>query len=163
MYNLQKSTPGRPKGKLTSANKRVSIDVRIDRIDHFQSQLETQKRCAHCYKITRTQQQILKIRLKLILNIKSLVRSKIENSAMKYSLQDVLTMIEDDDSIIEADIFISPPADGMNSDEDDVLDEIHDQGSFDDLPARQLLSNANATIKHIGGSKKIGIVSIYYV
>ncbi|ESN94333.1 hypothetical protein HELRODRAFT_164158 [Helobdella robusta] len=53
MYNLQKSTPGRPKGKLTSANKRVSIDVRTDRIDHFQSQLETQKRCAHCHKNTR--------------------------------------------------------------------------------------------------------------
>ncbi|ESN92911.1 hypothetical protein HELRODRAFT_165048 [Helobdella robusta] len=54
-----------------------------------------------------------------------------ENSDKRYSLQDVLTMIEDDDSIIKADIFISPPADRINSDEDDVLDEIHDQGSFD--------------------------------
>ncbi|ESN91423.1 hypothetical protein HELRODRAFT_165458 [Helobdella robusta] len=62
-----------------------------------------------------------------------------------------------DDSIIEADIFISPPADGINSDEDDVLDEIYDQGSFGDLPARQLLSNAEVTIKQIGVSKKIGI------
>ncbi|ESO10122.1 hypothetical protein HELRODRAFT_167980 [Helobdella robusta] len=39
--------------ELTSTNKRVSIDVRTDRIDHFQSQLETQKRCAHCHKNTR--------------------------------------------------------------------------------------------------------------
>ncbi|ESO04000.1 hypothetical protein HELRODRAFT_173052 [Helobdella robusta] len=74
-----------------------------------------------------------------------------KNSAKKYSLQDVLTMIGDDDSIIEADIFISPP------DEDDVLDEIHDQGSFDDLAAWQLLSKAEAKIKQIGGSKKISI------
>ncbi|ESN96893.1 hypothetical protein HELRODRAFT_178693 [Helobdella robusta] len=68
------------------------------------------------------------------------------NFVKKYSLQDVLTMIEDDDSIIEADIFISPPSDGINSDEDDVLDEIHDQGSFNDLPARQLLVSVSKKI-----------------
>ena len=51
-------------------------------------------------------------------------------------MQDVITMIEDDDSIMEADIFINPPSDGMNSDEDDIVDKIQNRGSVDALPGR---------------------------
>ena len=37
---------GRPRGRILSATQRVSIDVRLDRVDHYQSALPTQRRVA---------------------------------------------------------------------------------------------------------------------
>ena len=44
---------GRPRGRILPANQRISIDVRLDRVDHYQSALPTQRRCGVCRKITR--------------------------------------------------------------------------------------------------------------
>ena len=41
---------GRPRGRILSATQRVSIDVRLDRVDHYQSALPTQRRCGVCRK-----------------------------------------------------------------------------------------------------------------
>ena len=44
---------GRPRGRILSATQRVSIDVRLDRVDHYQSALPTQRRCGVCRKNTK--------------------------------------------------------------------------------------------------------------
>ena len=44
---------GRPRGRILPANQRISIDVRLDRVDHYQSALPTQRRCGVCRKNTR--------------------------------------------------------------------------------------------------------------
>ena len=47
------NSAGRPRGQILSASQRVRIDVRLDRIDHYQSALPTQRRCGVCRKNTR--------------------------------------------------------------------------------------------------------------
>ena len=37
------NSTGRPRGRILSASQRVSIDVRLDRVDHYQSALPTQR------------------------------------------------------------------------------------------------------------------------
>ena len=44
---------GRPRRRILSATQRVSIDVRLDRVDHYQSALPTQRRCGVCRKNTK--------------------------------------------------------------------------------------------------------------
>ena len=44
---------GRPRGRILSATQQVSIDVRLDRVDHYQSALPTQRRCGVCRKNTK--------------------------------------------------------------------------------------------------------------
>ena len=43
----------RPRGQILSANQRVRLDVRLDRINSYQSALPTQRRCGVCWKNTR--------------------------------------------------------------------------------------------------------------
>ena len=49
-YKQIRSQSGRPRGCILPAKRRANSDLRFDRIDHFQSQLATQKRCGQCGK-----------------------------------------------------------------------------------------------------------------
>ena len=40
----------RPRGQFVSASKRVKVDIRFDHVDHYQSKMDTQKRCGVCKK-----------------------------------------------------------------------------------------------------------------
>ena len=53
-YHQPRSQPGKPsRGRILPANRRISMDVRTDRIDHYQSHLDTQRKCGLCKKNTR--------------------------------------------------------------------------------------------------------------
>jgi len=52
-YKQPTSTSGRQRGRILPPSRRVSSDIRSDRTNHYQSALETQKRCALCHKNTR--------------------------------------------------------------------------------------------------------------
>ena len=47
------SSAGRPQGRIFFASQRVRIDVRLGRVDHYQSALPTQRCCGVCRKNTR--------------------------------------------------------------------------------------------------------------
>ena len=52
-FMLPRSQSCRPCSRILPASRRVSIDVRIDRVDHYQSHLSTQRKYGVCKKNTR--------------------------------------------------------------------------------------------------------------
>ena len=80
-----------------------------------------------------------------------------------FTLHEVLSQIEEEeDTIASADVFISPPSDGNNSEEDDVNDDVQETITPSELCGRQLNSQAHATISRTDGSRStIGNVSLY--
>ena len=53
-YHQPRSQAGRPsRGRILPANRRISMDVRTDRVNHYQSHLDTQRKCGLCKKNTR--------------------------------------------------------------------------------------------------------------
>ena len=72
-----------------------------------------------------------------------------------FTLNEVLSQLEDgdDNDLASADIFISPPGDGQNSDEDDMNEDTQDGVFASDLPGRQLRSAAQARVKLRDGSQ----------
>jgi len=50
---ISRNQSGRPKGRIIPAKRRVNDEIRFDRIDHFSTSLEKQKRCGFCGKNTR--------------------------------------------------------------------------------------------------------------
>ena len=52
-YSTPRSETGRPRGRILPAKRKVCDEVRLDRVEHYQSALEKQKRCGHCGKNTR--------------------------------------------------------------------------------------------------------------
>ena len=52
-YKQPTSTSGRQRGRILPSSRHVSSDIRLDRTNHYQSALETQKRCALCHKNTQ--------------------------------------------------------------------------------------------------------------
>ena len=67
----------------------------------------------------------------------------------------VLCQVEDeeDTDFASADIFISPPGDGQNSNEDDVNDHVQEVVSANFLPGRQLRSTAEVRAKLRDGAQ----------
>lgn len=52
-YSQPRPNGSRPRGTILSCDRRVSLDVRTDHLDHYQKALMTQKRCGVCHKNTR--------------------------------------------------------------------------------------------------------------
>jgi len=52
-YSQPRPTAGRVRGTVLPADRRVSNDVRMDHLDHYQKPYATQKRCGVCHKNTR--------------------------------------------------------------------------------------------------------------
>ena len=53
-YHQPRSQAGRPsRGRILPANRRISMDVRTDRVNHYQSHLDRQRKCGLCKKNTR--------------------------------------------------------------------------------------------------------------
>ena len=78
-----------------------------------------------------------------------------------FTLNDVISMLEDDSEVASAKIYIDPPADGQNSDEDDVNAEVQESVSANDLSGSQLRSRAQARVtKPNGDTITLGYVSI---
>ena len=68
------------------------------------------------------------------------------------SVHEVLSIIEDEaDEIDQASVYIEPPGDGHNSDEDSGDEEMA-EGSFNALPPSQLGNPGSAIILNHGGA-----------
>ena len=52
-YSTRRSETGRPSGRILPAKRKVCNEVKLDRMEHYQSALEKQKSCGHCGKNTR--------------------------------------------------------------------------------------------------------------
>lgn len=61
----------------------------------------------------------------------------------RYTVHEVISMLEEDDDFMQANIYIAPPGDPACSDEDSA-DEEH--VTIDNLPRRQLQAEAEATV-----------------
>ena len=72
-----------------------------------------------------------------------------------FSVNDVLSQIEIDDDIRSADIFICPPGDGTQSDEDDANEDMQQNVNPNQLPGRQLASEGSSRVVFNDGSKGI--------
>lgn len=72
------------------------------------------------------------------------------------SLHEVLSIIEDEaDDIVHADVYIMPPGDGQNSDEDSGDDNEAD-GSINRLPKSQLCNPGICILtRHAGASTSL--------
>ena len=64
-------------------------------------------------------------------------------------MHDILNDLERDDdfNIASVDIYVNPPGDGANSDEDDGNDEMLDGLNLNNLPGRQLNAPAEAVLR----------------
>ena len=71
----------------------------------------------------------------------------------RYTVHDVVTMLENDDNFKSAEIYISPPADS-DSDEDSGSED--SGGIADNLPSNMLLAVAHMTIHRGDGSDEVG-------
>jgi len=69
-----------------------------------------------------------------------------------YTVHQVLCMLEDDTSVTDADIYITPPLDPNCSDEDSGGE---DEGTMSNLTCQQLQAEAEVTVRH--GAEKIRI------
>lgn len=70
----------------------------------------------------------------------------------RYTVNEVLNILEQDDNWQEADIFLSPPDDGHASDEDSADEEVTIP-SINNLSRNQLLADAMAVIR-VGAERK---------
>ena len=52
-YASSRTKPGRPRGRILPAKRRVNYEIRYDWIEHYQSSLEKQRRCGLCGKNTQ--------------------------------------------------------------------------------------------------------------
>lgn len=70
----------------------------------------------------------------------------------RYSVDEILNLVEADNSVISANIYLAPPTNCFNSDEDSG-DE--DEADINRLTKNQLLSNAEASITYIQDNEVI--------
>ena len=71
-----------------------------------------------------------------------------------YTLNEVLSALEEwDDTVSQADVYISPPGDGRSSDVDSG-DEDTGEVSVDNLPPNQLRSEAEAEVRGFDGTTR---------
>ncbi|GFN91493.1 hypothetical protein PoB_001799900 [Plakobranchus ocellatus] len=74
-----------------------------------------------------------------------------------YTLNEVLSQLEGgegDGVVASADVFISPPGEGNNSEEDDVNDDVQESVCASYLSGRQLRSQAHCCVKYTDGSNR---------
>lgn len=76
----------------------------------------------------------------------------------RYTLEEVVSIIEDDDEIISATVSIFPPDDGDVSAEDSGDENDDQNGNIDNLSRRQLLAEAEADIQTV--NLEIGHIGI---
>ena len=73
----------------------------------------------------------------------------------RLTLNEVLTMLEEDEEMMSATVYITPPGDGTVSDGDSGEE---DEGTFQNLHHQQLLAEAEAVSQHPDGKVVVGDV-----
>ena len=72
----------------------------------------------------------------------------------RYTVNEVISMIEDDQDVQRADIYIDPPSDGIETDEESGNED--EGGTFSNLSGRQLRSSASVTVETNDGRQRVG-------
>lgn len=75
-------------------------------------------------------------------------------AVFRYSVNEVVTMLENDEEFMSADIFISPPSDSDSSDADSGPED--GGGIVDNLPRNLLRASAHAIVRRGHGNDDIG-------
>jgi len=69
-------------------------------------------------------------------------------------LHEVITMLEEDENLVSADVYITPPDQGELTDQDSGPED--DCGQMDNLARGQLRSTAEAVIHNHNGIRRVG-------
>ena len=71
-------------------------------------------------------------------------------------MHDILNDLDGDSdlNVSSVDVYVNPPGDGTNSDEDDANDEMMDGLTLNNLPGRQLNAAAEAVVRLRDGENR---------